>query len=245
MILDRYVWFVWSSAFLLPWLAAYAAFPRQRKVMVWTSLFTAPLGLTEPLFVPSYWSPPSLFDLARTTGFDIESLIFSFGIGGIGAVLYNLLTGRELVDVMNAERHLRHHRMHEGALIVPFVSFPILYSLPWNPIYAAITALLLGAVATGFCRPDLSRKMWIGAVLFIFYYGLFLIGVEWTAPGYIARVWNLGALSGISVWVIPLEELLFAATFGAYWSGIYEHFTWQMLAHPNPLEIPRRANGGA
>jgi hypothetical protein len=41
-----------------------------------------------------YWNPPSLFDLARTSGFDIESLIFSFGIGGIGAVLYNLLTGR-------------------------------------------------------------------------------------------------------------------------------------------------------
>jgi hypothetical protein len=26
-----------------------------------------------------------------------------------------------------------------------------------------------------------------------------------------------------------IEELLFAAAFGAYWSSIYEHFTWQRL----------------
>jgi len=90
MIPDRYVWLVWSSAFLLPWLAAYAACPRHRTAMLWASLFTAPLGLTEPLFVPAYWSPPSVFDLARTTGFDIESVIFAFAIGGIGAVVYNL-----------------------------------------------------------------------------------------------------------------------------------------------------------
>jgi hypothetical protein len=32
--------------------------------------------LTEPLFVPDYWNPPSLFDLARRSGFDIESVIF-------------------------------------------------------------------------------------------------------------------------------------------------------------------------
>ena len=63
MIPDSYVWLVWSSAFLLPWLAAFALFPMQRSVMLWASLLTMPLGLTEPLFVPAYWNPPSLFDL--------------------------------------------------------------------------------------------------------------------------------------------------------------------------------------
>jgi hypothetical protein len=47
-----------------------------------------------------------------------------------------------------------------------------------------------------------------------------LMGVEWTAPGYMERVWNLGALSGVSVGGVPLEELLFAAVFGAYWSAV-------------------------
>ena len=85
-ISETYVWLIWSSAFLVPWLAAFVGFPQYRRMMLWASLFTAPLGLTEPLFVPEYWNPPSLFDLAQTTGFDIESVIFCFGIGGIGAV---------------------------------------------------------------------------------------------------------------------------------------------------------------
>ena len=57
-----------------------------------------------------------------------------------------------------------------------------------NPIYPAILAMVIGAVATVFCRPDLIQKTWIGGVLFLAYYAVFLIGLEWTVPGYIARV---------------------------------------------------------
>lgn len=230
MIPDRYVWLVWSSVFLVPWLAAYVAFPRHRQAMVWASFITAPLGLTEPLFVPAYWSPPSLFDLARTTGFDVESLTFSFGIGGIAAVLYNLLTGRVLIAVTDTQRQAPRHKLHFWALTVPFLSFPLLYLLRWNPIYSAIAAMTLGTAATMFCRPDLVRKTWVGALLFMTFYAVFLLGVELTASGYVARVWNLGALSGVRIVGMPLEEFLFAAAFGAYWSGIYEHFTWKGLS---------------
>ncbi|MEQ9145632.1 MAG: lycopene cyclase domain-containing protein [Parvibaculaceae bacterium] len=232
MISETYVWLVWSSAFLAPWAIAYIAFPAHRRAMIWSSLFTMPFGLTEPLFVPEYWSPPSLFDLARRTGFDIESLIFCFGIGGIGAVLYNLLTRQRLERTLRTERQHARHRYHVWALAAPFLAFPLLYVFPWNPIYPAIVAMGAGAVATTLCRPDLIRKTWIGGLLFLIYYVVFLFGLEWTAPGYIERVWNLGALSGLAVTGMPIEELLFAVTFGAYWSGVYEHFTWKRLTAP-------------
>lgn len=227
---DHYVWFVWSSAFLLPWLAAYAFFPRHRRPMLWASLFTMPFGLTERLFVPEYWSPPSLFDLARTTGFDIESLIFCYAIGGIGAVLYNLLTGQTLVPVTSSERHSARHRLHFWALTSPFLAFPLLYFFPWNPIYPAIVAMAVGTVATVLCRPDLARKTWVGGIVFIAYYAVFLFGLEWSAPGYVERVWKLDALSGLLIAGVPIEELLFAVSFGAYWSGVYDHFTWRRPA---------------
>lgn len=197
--------------------------------MRWASLFTMLFGLTEPLFVPAYWSPPSILDLARTTGFDVESVIFCFGIGGIGAVLYNLISDRVLMPMSAAERTSSRHAMHRWALATPFLSFPVLYLFPWNPIYPAIIAMFMGAAAAIFCRPDLVWKTWIGAVLFLAYYTVFLIGMEWSAPGYIERVWNLKALSGLTIVGMPIEELMFAAAFGAYWSGVYDHFTWKIL----------------
>ena len=46
-------------------------------------------------------------------------------------------------------------------------------------------------------------------------------------PGYVQQVWNLQVVSGILVVGIPLEELLYAFSFGFMWSSIYEHFTWR------------------
>jgi hypothetical protein len=231
MIHEQYVWFVWSLAFLLPWLILYYLFPLHRNAMLWASLFTMPFGLTEPLFVPDYWSPSSLFNLARRTGFDIESLIFCFGIGGTAVVLYNISTGSLFKPVSEGYRHLRVHKYHTLALIAPFLSFPILYFFPWNPIYPGFVAMLIGTVATLLCRPDLKTKTWIGGLLFLGYYWVFISGLNVLSPGYIERVWNMDALSGIIIFEVPLEELVFALTFGMYWSGVYEHFTWKKTIH--------------
>lgn len=227
LIADDYVWFIWASLFLLPWLALYVWFPAHRRAMIWASLFTTPFGLTEPLFVPEYWNPPSLFDLARITGFDIESLIFCFGIGGTGAVLYNVITGARSESMPAGEKHGPRHRYHWLAIAAPFIAFAALYFLPWNPIYPGIASMFLGAGATMICRPDLKVKTWVGGALFLVYYATFFWGLEGLSPGYVERVWNLGALSGSVVMGLPLEELIFAVAFGMYWVGVYEHFTWR------------------
>ena len=227
---DKYVWFIWSSAFLVPWLGLFVCFPRDRKVMTWASVLTMPFGLTEPLFVPRYWNPPSLFDLAQTTGFDVESLIFCFAIGGVGTILYNIITGQYLQPLGPNEHLRRRHRYHRAALLVPVMAFPALCLLPWNPIYSAIAAMAIGGAATVACRPDLKWNSLVGGGLFAAYYAVLMLLLEWSAPGYIGRVWNLPALSGIMVAGIPLEELLFGFAFGTYWSGIFEHLTWQRLA---------------
>ena len=221
----HYVWLLWSSAFLVPWLLLFFAFDQHRKQMLWTSLAMAPFGLTEPLFVPEYWNPPSLFELAQRTGFDIESIIFSFAIGGIGAVLYSIITRKHLEPMPAGKRHRGRDRWHRWALATPFALFPILYFLPWNVIYAGIAAMVAGAVASIWCRPDLKSNALVGGVLFLAIYTIFLLGLKGSAPGYIEQVWNLKALSGILIDGLPLEELLFGFAFGLFWTGIYEHFT--------------------
>ena len=111
-------------------------------------------------------------------------------------------------------------------MVLALVAFPVLYALPWNVIYAAIAAMLAGAIAGWLCRPDLLRKTWVGGLLFLGFYTVFLLGLKWSAPGYIEEVWNLRALSGIVLYGLPLEELLFGLSFGLYWAAVYEHFAW-------------------
>ncbi|MEO6325502.1 MAG: lycopene cyclase domain-containing protein [Thermoanaerobaculia bacterium] len=223
----HYVWLVWSGAFLLPWIALYLAYPGHRKAMWRTSLVSALLGLTEPVFVPAYWNPPSLFELARRTGFDIESLIFMFAVGGIGAVLYNAVRRQHLVPVNLKERNQPLHRLHLAALFVPFVLFVPLSFLHWNPIYPSIVCLVIGAIASAMCRPEVGGKALVGGVFFFGLYAVFMLGLKWSAPGYIEEVWNLPALRGGLFYGIPLEELLLGFGVGLYWTGVYEHFTWQ------------------
>ena len=90
------------------------------------------------------------------------------------------------------------------------------------------------------CRPDLKGNTIVGGVAFLGLYSAFMLGLRWLAPGYIEAVWNLPALSGVLVYGIPLEELLFGLTFGMYWSGVYEHVTWHVTAparhHSRPAE---------
>lgn len=238
----QFTWLIWASAFLLPWALLFAARPDLRRPMWWASSLTAPFGLTEPLFVPRYWNPPSLFDLAQRTGFDIESLIFCFAIGGLGVGAYRAVVPVSLRPMHQDARHLPRHRWHLLALASPVVVFAGLVMLPWNPIYPGILAMLAGALATLFCRPDLWRNTLFGGAVFLLLYGAFLLGLKWIWPGYIPTVWNLSDLLPWAPWGLPFEEFLFGFAFGTYWSGVYEHLTWR--ERDAPLQGVRSLRAG-
>ncbi len=223
----HYVWFIWASAFLLPWIGLFVARPALRRPMLWSSVLTAPFGLTELLFVPRYWDPPSLFDLAYRTGFDIESLIFCFAIGGLAVSAYRALTPAAEHVLQPKDRTARRHRWHLAALVSPFLVLLVLLRFPWNPIYPGIVALFAGALTSCLCRPDLWRNALVGGVVFLSLYMVFLIGLKMLWPGYIEAVWNLGDLIAWRPAGLPLEELLFGFGFGMYWSSVYEHVTWR------------------
>ncbi|KKP80690.1 MAG: hypothetical protein UR81_C0019G0008 [Candidatus Levybacteria bacterium GW2011_GWB1_35_5] len=198
-----------------------------REEMLKISLFTSLLGFTEPFFVPKYWNPPTLFDLAQKTRFDLESLIFAFAVGGIVAEIYELIWKGKHIKLTHIQMQKKRHRFHKLALVSAPVSFLIFYILtPLNPIYSTFLAFLTGGLFTAYCRPDLIRKMVSSAFIFLGIYFLFFLFFNFLYPGYTQAIWNLKNLSNILIFNIPLEELLFAFGLGFMWSSLYEHFTW-------------------
>lgn len=234
-----WAYLVLSGTLTAGWGILYAARADLRRSMLRVSLGTMPLGLTEPLFVRAYWNPPTLWDLARRTGFDLESVLFSFAIGDIVFAAYDTLLGLAPSATLAHERHDRRHRFHLLAIVSAPLLFVILLALTrLNPIYAAALALVGGFVATLRCRPDLWRKMLLSGALFLILYFAVFVVFNLAFPGYVAAVWNLEALSGLFVFGVPAEELMFAFAFGLYWSSVYEHVTWRR-SEPAPRHTRR------
>lgn len=220
-------WFIFSLILFAIWLVIFLFNKSTRKEMLLVSLFTMPFGLTEPLFVPEYWNPPSLFNLAAITGFDIESLIFSFAIGGIGSVLYVMLFKTKQTKMNSHEIHGKRHQYHLLALLSPIAVFVFLHFLTGlNPIYSASIAMLIGGLATTLCRPDLKKEIWMGGILFLLLYFVFFLFFILAYPYAVESFWNLSAISGILILGIPFEELIFAFAYGLMWSSVYEHVLW-------------------
>jgi hypothetical protein len=228
----QYAWLIWSLLLVGIWLVIYIILKDKdkRREMLIVSLLTSLTGLTEPLFVPAYWNPPSLFNLAALTRFDIESLIFSFGVGGIAIILYELIfrPGHEKMTAQS--HHDKQHRYHLWAILaMPIIFIILLFTTKLNPIYISVISLVLGGIATWYCRPDLKKKMIVSAFLFLALYFFYFLTLTTIYPGYVQQVWNFKNISGILITGIPLEELLYAFSFGFMWSSIYEHFTWRKL----------------
>src|SRR3990167_8395738 len=108
-------WLIFSLILFVIWIIIFI-FNKSKKEILIVSALTMPFGLTEPLFVPAYWSPPSLFNLAANTGFDIESLIFSFAIGGIGSVIYEVIFKSKHKKMSMRDIHARRHKFHSLSL---------------------------------------------------------------------------------------------------------------------------------
>lgn len=194
------------------------------------SLFTSLFGLTEPIFVPKYWNPPSLFNLAQNTGFDIESILFSFGVGGIAVIVYELFFKVRHETMTKKEMHKMRHKYHLLAIFSSPIIFILLFLFTsLNPIYSTILALFGGGLFTWYCRPDLKKKMFISGLIFLVIYFIYLLSLVLVFPKYVEMVWNLSNISGILILGIPLEELLFAFSLGSLWSSIYEHIKWRVL----------------
>ena len=90
---------VWSAIFLLR--------SDLRSELLWMSILIAPAGLTERYFVPVYWNPGNLFNLIDKIGFGIESIAFSFFVGGVAGVSYEVFASKHLKHIGTSLRAIR------------------------------------------------------------------------------------------------------------------------------------------
>ena len=215
----HYSYLVGVLIFGAAWLACYLIGKSYRPEIRWGTLISAPMALTSILFVPQYWTPPSLFDLDQRIRVGIEDVLWAAAVGGIASVVAEILLKERLSALRKGVR-----KRHLAPFVVVVVVFIVLEL--WHPgktIYNTIIAFAIGAVVIAVLRSDLIPTMLIGALSFaLLYFALFLVFL-FLYPGFIQRYYNIPNLLGIYLLGVPIEELLFAGTGGAIWSVAYEY----------------------
>lgn len=215
------------------WLACYLIGKRYRPQIIWGTVVTAPLALTSFLFVPQYWTPPSLFNLDAHIHVGIEDFLWAGAVGGIASVVGEIVLKETL-----ATRRKEHRKKHYAPFIVMLAVFLILHFMyPTKNIYSTAIALAVCALVVAFLRSDLIPTLLIGAAVFtILYFLLFVYFLAWY-PDFIGRYYNLQNISGIRLHGVPIEELMFASTGGAVWSVAYEYFQGYRFARRGGLRL--------
>jgi hypothetical protein len=215
----HYSYLVGALIFDAAWLACYLLGKNYRAEIRWGTMISAPLALTSILFVPQYWTPPSLFDLDQKIRVGIEDFLWAAAVGGIASVVAEILL-KERLSRLRKVAHKRHFAPFV-VIVVVFIALEL-----WHKdktIYNCIIAFAIGAIVIAVLRSDLIPTMLIGALSFTaLYFVLFLI-VLLLYPDFVNRFYNIPKLLAIYVRGVPIEELLFAGTGGAIWSVAYEY----------------------
>lgn len=207
-----------SLFLLLIWLLIFVFQQKLRREMLVASLLVTPFALSEIFFVPGYWLP----DTIGNPKLSIEDFVFSFAVGGIIAVIYELfmkgkVSHQRLCNCYNGE--FFHGLVLGIGVIIIFLSYVL---LKINFMYAVYIGIMVDIVLIVITRPDLIKKVLYSGLIFGFLYFLFFSVFSFFIPGFIKH-WNLTNLSGVIILGVPLEEITWAIGVGGFLGPIYEY----------------------
>lgn len=184
-------------------------------VLMWISF---KLGFIESLFSPNYWSPDTLFDLNNLTGgLSIEDALFMFFVGGVATAVYEEFIGGRIKLKKTYKPHFR-------ALLIGYIMagvFSLIINV--NPIYPLILSGFFGATVLWIERRDLIKHSLVGGAIFLILYVVSFSIFNLIFSDFIDTAYNLREISGIFLLGIPIEEWLYALSFGLLWAPLYEY----------------------
>jgi hypothetical protein len=207
-LIATYPYLIGSFGLLAFFAVAFVLRPEHRRLALISASVSAPYSLLAVVFVPTYWDPVQLFRF----GMGPEDLVFSFANGG-------------LVWILAAAYYSASPRVRIGGFVVRCAGATTAFLLVWLafgrvtglPIMWA--ALLAGVVLWVFLvTRDVAALATSlnAAAIFAIGYTLWAAAIIHANPEF-AGSWTAEALIGLEFLGVPIEETLWAVTFGAVW----------------------------
>ena len=218
----HYAYLVADLGFFLIWLVLFLKRKDLRKEILSMSLVIAPFGFTQYFYIRDYWHPIYSFGtIFGITG--IEDIIWCFFIGGITAVIYE-----EIFGIKYSKKHLENHPifMISFAILAVGLLFVGNIILRFNSMYVSVAIMLFFGICVLLFRHDLLKHAFLsglitGAIMFFFYALFFNVMFNHIIENW----WYLKNVSGILIFGVPIEELMFGFSWGFVGGPAYEFIT--------------------
>lgn len=217
----QYSYLIGAIVMLVIWIVLFLWRKDIRKEMLVMSILIGVLALPlNYLYIQDWWHPLTV----TGTALGIEDLILGFAGGGIAAVVY------EVIFKMRFKKRKIGKKLTKLELILPLASalilfFGIFYLFKISSFYSAVIASIIPIGFIYYKRKDLILDSLASGFLIMF----FALPAYWIpeliSPGWIASAWYLDKISGILVWGVPLEDVIWWFLVGLFIGPLYEY--WQ------------------
>jgi hypothetical protein len=221
----RFVYLISTIPAIIVWTTFYIYRKDLRKEML---VMSVPLALVS--FLTSYywwsidwWSPPTIFG----TKAGIEDLILGFTVGGVLAIIYEVVFKRKYSE--------RKFQKHSALIILLFITQTIswlFWGLGISSFWSSLIAMICASIVLIFLRKDLFLNAiftgFVAAFLSLpFYYLIMILNSHWVDYTYSLQ------LSGVRLTGVPIEELIFWLAAGFLIGPMYEYWQGRSLTKMN------------
>ncbi len=207
-ILESQPYLVNSLILLLICAVGVVMLQSHRRLIILSSLLSIPFCFYEFVFIPEYWTPHQGNQLLGLADF-----VFSFATGGITWILVLFSLKQEVTYSWKPRLFCRRYL---GGSISGVIFSLCLWYMGLNIMIAVVLIIIAGLIVLALRFPRLQKLSLYGALSFgIFYF--VILKLMFLSSSVFPLHWNHNNLSGLFLWGVPLEEILWALGFGSIW----------------------------
>lgn len=217
--MHQYSYFIGVIILGFIWLTFFFLRKDLRKQQLTMSILTAPLAPISQLlwFSKDYWNPEYLLPISiNGIPIGIEEPLFAFFVGGIGTILYETIRKRTY------QREKMRPLLSLFLVLITVGLFLFLKSIDINTIWASSLALIMGGLLMIIIDRDLIWDAIFSSIFFVLIAFIVYIFLLLLYPDLFAQLWINKGLSGINIFTIPIEEVVWFFSWGMFSGVIYE-----------------------
>jgi hypothetical protein len=224
MVNYQYAYLIGDIILLIVWLILFYWRKDTRKEILIISFIFGIIGLlVDPVYAIDWWKVSTI----TNTMPGIESFLFGFATAGIASIIYSELSSKRL-KIKRAQKR-EDKRKNINFLLLLLLGVLLFYGsfflLHLNSLQSSLPTLLIPTLIIWIKRRDLIiNSLTSGFLLMIISFTFYHVP-EIIFPGWLGIVWNFNMLSGITIFKVVIEDLIWFFLSGMLIGPLYEY--WQ------------------